>query len=39
MFFRYVDDQEMYRKAVTADTSNVPIYVNVYDITIVISCY
>ena len=32
MFFRYVDDQEMYRKAVAAYTSNIPIYVNGYDI-------
>jgi len=33
MFIRYVDeDQEMYRKAVTAYTSNIPIYVNGSDI-------
>ncbi|MBK5242175.1 hypothetical protein [Clostridium sp.] len=31
MFYRYADDhQEMYRKAVTAYTSNIPIYVNGY---------
>lgn len=33
MFIRYVDeDQEMYRKSVTAYTSNIPIYVNGSDI-------